>query len=206
MTGESGSVDGLASTIRDLPRWLGRTSARRTVEWTLPRYVRHVDHHALDVAAAVDAIGTDGSLLFLCLGNVCRSPFAGRYAREAAATGAVTVESAGLSTTPGRSSPDLAVDAAAAHGVDLATHRAREADDDLVAAADAIFLMDPYNYFLYRRQFPEYLDRAVFLGAFESTDPAAAVAIDDPYGESAVAFEQAYDRIVTAVDELLARL
>jgi protein-tyrosine phosphatase len=204
MTGGSDAAGNLASTVRDLPRWLARTSTQRAVEWTLPRYVRHVDHPALDASGAVEAVGTDGTLLFLCLGNVCRSPFAGRYVR--ARCDEFTVTSAGLSTTPGRPSPDRAVDAAAAHDVDLSDHRAREADVDLVVAADLVFLMDPYNYLLYRRQFPDSLDRAVFLGAFESSDPADAVAIDDPYGETAATFERVYGRIAAAADDLLARL
>ena len=91
------------------------------------------------------------SILFLCLGNICRSPLAEGAARAAfAAAGiAVHLDSAGMGDWHVGGPPDRrAVAEARRHGVDIAALQARQicAADfgrfDLILAADARNLAD----------------------------------------------------------------
>ena len=66
-------------------------------------------------------------VLFVCAGNLCRSPFAEGLARRLAAERGLDVEfaSAGEIALDGDRCPPDAVAAAREHGVDLSSHRAR---------------------------------------------------------------------------------
>ena len=85
------------------------------------------------------------NLLFVCTGNICRSPLAEVIARaEADARGwaEVSCASAGTFALSGRpaSGPGIAV--AAAHGLDLAGHASRELSLELLEWADVIIGME----------------------------------------------------------------
>lgn len=86
------------------------------------------------------------AILFLCLGNICRSPLAEGAARAAFARAgiAATLDSAGTGDWHVGHPPDpRAQDEARRHGIDISTLRARQLrrrdfhDFDLILAADA---------------------------------------------------------------------
>jgi protein-tyrosine phosphatase len=79
------------------------------------------------------------TLLFVCTGNLCRSPMAATVARNVLAgrTEAVNVISAGL-LRPGEPATDEAVNVMGRRGLDLSTHRSRRVGDALVPAPDLI--------------------------------------------------------------------
>jgi len=79
-------------------------------------------------------------VLFVCAGNLCRSPFAEGLARRLATERGLDIEfeSAGEIAYEGNSCPQDALDAAKRHGVDLAAHRARRLTPERRAAADEV--------------------------------------------------------------------
>jgi protein-tyrosine phosphatase len=79
------------------------------------------------------------TLLFVCTGNLCRSPMAATVARNVLAgkAEAVDVISAGL-LRPGQPATDEAVKVMGRRGLDLSTHRSRRVGDALVPAPDLI--------------------------------------------------------------------
>jgi protein-tyrosine-phosphatase len=79
-------------------------------------------------------------ILFVCAGNICRSPFAEALARRLATERGLDVEfeSAGEIALDGDRCPRDAVAAARRHGIDLSTHRARRLRAEQKAAADEI--------------------------------------------------------------------
>jgi len=107
---------------------------------------------ALTVQAAWAAAQQQGRpvrVVVACYGNICRSPFAAVLLARAlgtrAGSRAVQVTGAALACRPSRPSPERAVAAAARHGVDLAPHRSRYADDALLEAADLVLVFDAAN-------------------------------------------------------------
>jgi len=79
-------------------------------------------------------------VLFVCAGNLCRSPFAEGLARRLAAERGLDLEfdSAGEIAYEGSPCTPDALAAARLHGVDLSAHRARRLTPERRAAADEV--------------------------------------------------------------------
>jgi protein-tyrosine-phosphatase/predicted ATP-grasp superfamily ATP-dependent carboligase len=133
-------------------------------------------------------------ILFVCKGNVCRSPFAEAVARERLA--GLEVTSAGYFPVPGRRSPKHARAAAAAAGFDLWAHRSQVLTEELVRDADVIFVFDKENYEQVTRTYPRIRQRVFLLGTL---CPGDALFIDDPWGLEAETFGECYRQIVKAI-------
>lgn len=91
---------------------------------------------------------TASSLLFVCLGNICRSPLAeGALRDEAAQRGLeLTVESAGTGDWHAGEAPDRRAQATARrHGVDVSGLRARQVTADDFRRFDHVIALDHDN-------------------------------------------------------------
>lgn len=133
---------------------------------------------------------------FVCLGNICRSPFAEAVARRHFGTSR-TVGSAGTFPKSGRSSPVTGVAAARDWSIDLEGHRSRVLDAELVREGGQLFVFDADNLVRLWRDFPEARRRIHLLGALDDDGP---LVVADPYGRDDVAFEEAYRRIVRLIE------
>jgi protein-tyrosine-phosphatase len=148
------------------------------------------------------------SLLFVCLGNICRSPFAARAcARVLAAHGVtdVTCESAGIRTTQAARSPQDACEAAARVGVSLDDHVPLQLTRELVEKFDVIVVMEAVQLESLRASYPEAANRIVLLPLFAGDHRGgyARYNIADPFGQPAAAFDACYERIREALTGLL---
>ena len=160
----------------------------------------------IDVSALMESTPADPNVLFLCYGNICRSPFGERYLRQTLAergTDDVSVDSAGLKATAGRSSPENAVSAAGEFDVDLSEHRSKPATDQQLEWADTVFVMDLLNYYHLRRDFDDYGATVFFLGALADGD---SYEIPDPYGDGVSRYRTLYGELTTAVDRFVDRI
>ncbi|HXV85707.1 MAG TPA: low molecular weight protein arginine phosphatase [Gemmatimonadales bacterium] len=83
-------------------------------------------------------------LLFVCTGNICRSPLAEAIARrelQRRERGDVEVASAGTGAWDGAPASEGAYLVGLEHGLDLSSHRARLLTRETVAEADLVFTM-----------------------------------------------------------------
>ena len=131
------------------------------------------------------------SILFVCLGNICRSPFAEHLARRSLPVGR-TVRSAGYFPEVKRRCPELAVAEASSWAVDLRDHRSGLLTDDLVRESEAVFVFDEQNYRHMRASYPFSIPKLHFIGALNSGGP---LFIEDPYGLDRSAFNRVYAAI-----------
>jgi protein-tyrosine-phosphatase/predicted ATP-grasp superfamily ATP-dependent carboligase len=138
------------------------------------------------------------SVLFVCKGNICRSPFAEVYARSVDASGR-RYASSGFYPIAARPSPDTAIASATHFGIDLAPHRSSIIDDAIVAGSDAIFVFEHAHVRQIVERFPASRQRVHLLGAL---DRSAGVEILDPYSHSESVFRACYGRIQRALDRL----
>jgi protein-tyrosine phosphatase len=193
----------IPTLVRKAPGYLLKQLGRRYIAWRLSRYFElHPDHRALDEERARSALRDADQVLFLCWGNICRSPMAERtLGVELDGDTELRVRSAGLGRYEGRESPSDAVTTARRYGVDLADHRSRQATEPLVAASDVMFFMDYNDYHAVTERFPEAERRAFFLGIMADGGESQPT-IPDPHGEGPRAFEGAYGHIVSAVESV----
>ena len=146
-------------------------------------------------------------VLFVCLGNICRSPMAqgvfARYVEAAGLEGIVEVDSAGTHAFHIGESPDLRACAAALkRGVDLSHQRARRVGGRDFEEFDYVLAMDRDNYAYLQSFCPaefDYklrcvLDFAPQLGERE---------VPDPYYGGGSGFEKVLDMIESVGEGLL---
>jgi protein-tyrosine phosphatase len=141
------------------------------------------------------------SILFVCKGNICRSPFAEGYARAALGDRA-RVSSAGYDGKSGKPSPPDARTVARELGVDLEAHRARPITDELVREFDAIIVFDVANYDNVVGRFPWARAKVHRLGYVVRT---GLPDIRDPYDRGVEEFRLAYGRIAQTLDAAIRR-
>lgn len=77
--------------------------------------------------------------VFVCKGNICRSP----YAEAVAARHRIHVASFGLSTSGGYSAHPSAIRNASIRGTDLTGHRSRSAENFAILDSDVLIAMEP---------------------------------------------------------------
>jgi len=139
-------------------------------------------------------------IVFICKGNICRSPFAEHYLRGLLPA-SVDVSSCGYFPQSDRPSPAAALRAADNFGVSLETHRSRVVCESDLEAADVIFVFDEENRRTIRTRFPQLKKRIHLLGCLNSRGP---LHIADPYGGDELHFRQTYQTIKNAVDTVVA--
>jgi len=192
---ESGVIS-LVETVRSLALNV-RDAAER---WLHPRRRR----------AAMERLrrfGLPESLLFVCKGNVCRSPYAaGAFQKLCTARigRMLRIDSAGFAG-PGRASPPTAVAAAAARGLDLSAHRSRPLTAGRVNAASLVIVMDGEQASAVRRRFGVPDDRIVYLGDLDSA-PIERREIEDPMDKPRSVFDAVYARIDRCLEAWLSAL
>lgn len=147
------------------------------------------------------------SVLFVCMGNICRSPTAEGVFRKLLSERApylrVVVDSAGTHGYHVGGPPDSrSVAAAARRGVDLRDLRAREVVAGDFERFDLVLAMDRLNKAtLLDRCPPVYQSRIrLFL---EYADAAGPLDVPDPYYGGAHGFEHVLDLVETAAAGLL---
>lgn len=154
------------------------------------------DRRAREAAARLRAL-SPRSILVLCLGNVCRSPYAARVLSRIEPT--VRVDSAGF-IGPGRTPPEIALEVARAREIDHSDHRSKVVTSGLLAEADAVLVFDRRNAARIRSA-PIAPQRVFWLGDF---DPvwSGTRAIGDPWGKDRERFERTFERIERCMREV----
>jgi protein-tyrosine-phosphatase len=122
------------------------------------------------------AAGGPHKIVFLCYGNICRSPLAAALAEQRLR--GVNIESAGFHQQEGRSCPEKIQRIGSSFGVDLSVHLSTRVTPELLANADLVIAMDQENLNCLGREFTNVLERTTLLGLFGNPP---AVAIADPY-------------------------
>ncbi len=155
-------------------------------------------------------MGKKTSILFVCMGNICRSPTAeGVFRARAEAAGMAAglhIDSAGTHAYHVGHKPDGRSSAyAAKRGIDLTVQRARQVNADDFVAFDHIYAMDDDNLARLKAACPPEHQHKLGLFMQFATRSASSV-VPDPYYGDGDGFDLVLDYIEDASDGLLARL
>jgi protein-tyrosine phosphatase len=146
----------------------------------------------------------ESSLLFVCLGNICRSPLAeGALRAEVARRGlALTVDSAGTGDWHAGEAPDRRAQATARrHGVDVSGLRARQATPDDFRRFDHVIALDHDNLANLRALAPA--DATAQLSLLLDWVPGrAGQAVADPWFGDEAGFETTWADVTAAARAL----
>ncbi|MEE2023645.1 MULTISPECIES: low molecular weight protein-tyrosine-phosphatase [Alkalimonas] len=148
-------------------------------------------------------------VLFVCLGNICRSPTAHAVFRQMAQLQKlpVEVESAGTSAYHQGAAPDnrsLAV--GKERGYNFSGIRSRPVKDADFAYYDFIFAMDLQNLADLQRRCPEQYQHKLQLFLHRHPDFAQCKEVPDPYYGGSRGFERVLDLIEQGSKALLAEM
>jgi protein-tyrosine phosphatase len=142
----------------------------------------------------------DTNVLFLCKGNICRSPFAECYLDDIGIDG---IQSAGFKAKNNDRSPPKAINVAKAFDVDLENHSPQQADEEIISDSDIVFIMDISNYMELKETYPQKLNNVYLLGLFDQS--YSYPIIPDPFGGSEEDFLNTYSRISSIIDWLFSK-
>ena len=149
-------------------------------------------------------------ILFVCLGNICRSPSAEAVLREIAAREApelrIEVDSAGTAGYHIGEPPDArSQEAARRRGYDMSALRARIVEPADFERFDFILAMDENNLSVLRRRAPVALRERVRL-FLDFAPEAGAQEVPDPYYGGPTGFEEVLDLVEAASRGLITHL
>jgi len=148
------------------------------------------------------------SFLFVCFGNIMRSPMAELLLRKSVADANlpdIRVSSAGLHAVPDNPAHPRAVTASAELGLPLAEHRAQLLTPEMVTHADAIFAMDFQNKAELLALYPESASKILMLSVY-ADGPERGREIADPYFGDIDTTRRCYSVLQTCVRNLTAAL
>ncbi len=146
------------------------------------------------------------TILFVCTGNVCRSPMAvgllqHRLAKEELAD-RYRVFSAGVWALDGKPASESAVAVMAERGIDITRHIAHTINADDMAQADLILAMAREQQQMLCNTWPQYAWKTHRLGDLAGRRRD----IDDPYHRPLEAYRACADIIAESIDRALPRL
>lgn len=149
-------------------------------------------------------------VLFVCLGNICRSPSAEAVFREIAAREApdllIEVDSAGTAGYHIGEPPDVrSQEAARRRGYDMSVLRARMVEPVDFERFDLILAMDQSNLSVLHKRAPAAVRERVRL-FLEFAPDAGTAEVPDPYYGGSAGFEQVLDLVEAASRGLISHL
>lgn len=163
----------------------------------------------MDLKLADGSGETQLSVLFVCMGNICRSPLAEGVFRLALADAGledlVAVDSAGTGDWHRGDAPDpRAIETALRHGIDISGQRARQVAPEDFDRFDLIFAMDRSNEATLRARSPSAQHGRISL--FLDHTLSSRADVPDPYYGGDDGFEHVYQLLREGCSALASRL
>ena len=143
-------------------------------------------------------------VLFVCTGNICRSPMAeGLFRHNVRGRSSFEVYSAGVGAMDGQPPSDYAVRALAELGIDISHQRSNSLSAELVSKADYIFGMTHSHVDAITLLYPQAAEKTFLLREFDETLDFFEKDISDPIGGSYEVYANCRDQIEQGIASML---
>jgi protein-tyrosine-phosphatase/predicted ATP-grasp superfamily ATP-dependent carboligase len=145
------------------------------------------------------------NVLFICYGNINRSPLAEAYFKQIHADRDVVIDSAGFHPVENRDVDPVMLEVAAENGLDLSGSSSRQVTPEMLNTADIIFVMELKHLLAIQEVCKESLSRTFILG-YAAEEATGRSDIPDPYGKTRRDYKSCYDQLVCCLDSLKAKV
>lgn len=142
-------------------------------------------------------------IVFVCYGNLCRSPFAEIYLEnrlKQSGLSGIKTASAGFHVENGRSPPIESVRAAQSFGVDIAVHKSRSLSRIGWQKGDIVFVFDPRGAAALSTE-PRVAGLPIFPIGILGSGMRIKI-IHDPWGRSKEIMKETYEQIANLIESL----
>ncbi len=133
------------------------------------------------------------NILVVCVGNICRSPMAEYFLKEAHPD--LHIESAGLSALVGHAADDKAIDCMNAKNIDMRIHIAKQINAELIKQSDLILVMSHNQQKHIEQTWPFAKGKVFRLGHWQGQNVA------DPYKHDQAFFNETCSNIQSYVSD-----
>ncbi|MFC1477306.1 low molecular weight protein arginine phosphatase [candidate division KSB1 bacterium] len=143
------------------------------------------------------------NILFVCTGNICRSPMAEGILKVKAEELDIEVASAGTHAYDGLPASGPAVDFAENLGIDISGHSSRRLSGDMLKKADLVLVMAYEHLDFVGDNYPEFMNKVFLLREFgRESDAAEDPEVHDPVGGN----ERNYKECILILMEEIGRI
>lgn len=143
-------------------------------------------------------------IIFVCLGNLCRSPMAEYLLRdrlESTGNTGIKVSSAGFLDQKGAYVPEEIYDLMNEAGIDISDHRSSPLSSERIRKSDLIIVMEVRQREELVLQYPEEASRVFLLSQFDRQNPEERD-VDDPIGQTLDFYRNCFNEIKYLVEVL----
>ncbi|MDD2541268.1 MAG: hypothetical protein PHH28_09550 [Desulfuromonadaceae bacterium] len=146
------------------------------------------------------------SVVFVCMGNICRSAFAEYLMRSITEDKILSIESCGLNVDMRTPSPLEAIITSKTFGLDLEGHLSKGLECCDLENSDLILAMELWQYKKLVELFPHKKENIKLLREFAPFPENILCNINDPFGQSEEIFAKCFSQIERSIHAMKARI